>query len=223
MKKVTVILGFCVFLIFGCKKETPNMPPTKVQLEFPTQNLLCIDNTINFNWSDATDPENDVLEYRVIIAKDNQLTNIVENRTLSISEITLTLEKGIAFYWQVSAVEKERKQETKSSIFAFYTKAAGIENYAPFTATLKSPENNATVAVGNLDLVWEASDINTSDTLTYELFFGEDENPSLIESALFEKTYNVSVVSKKTYYWKVNVVDDSGAKSIGQVFSFTVE
>ena len=32
----------------------------------------------------------------------------------------------------------------------------------------------------------------------------------------------VTVETGKTYYWKVNTIDNSGAKSIGQVWSFTV-
>ena len=90
-------------------------------------------------------------------------------------------------------------------------------------ANLKSPENNTNITSGSLDLIWEGSDTNTTDTLTYELFFSEDEDPVLIENSLSLETYNVSVLSGKTYYWKVNTIDNSGAKSIGQVFSFSVD
>ena len=226
MRKAILIFSFYTicFLSVSCSKEaSQNLPPTLVQLQFPTQDLLCIDNTIPFNWSDATDPENDDLEYNIIVAKDRQLTNVVENRTLTASQITFILEKSTAFYWQVNAIDIDNNQATSSPVYAFYTKGNGVVNYAPFMANLKSPENNTNITSESLDLIWEGSDTNTTDTLTYELFFSEDEDPVLIENSLSLESYNVSVLSGKTYYWKVNTIDNSGAKSIGQVFSFSVD
>lgn len=226
MRKAIIIFNLfsiCFLAVRCSKKEAANQIPSIVQLEFPTQDLLCIDNTIPFNWSDATDPENDVLEYNVIVAKDRQLTDVVENRTLSASQFTVALEKATAYYWQVSAIDVNNNQRSNSSVFAFYTKGNGVTNYAPFMADLQTPENNGSVAAGTVDLVWEASDINTTDTLTYELFFGEDSTLTSIDNTLTAKTFSVSVVSGKTYSWKINVTDNVGAKSIGQVFTFTVD
>ncbi|WP_373942193.1 hypothetical protein OEG92_02170 [Polaribacter sejongensis] len=90
-------------------------------------------------------------------------------------------------------------------------------------ADLQTPENNGNVTEGTVDLVWEASDINTADTLTYELFFGEDATLTSVDNTLTVKSYSVSVLSGKTYSWQVNVTDNVGAKSIGQVFTFTVD
>jgi hypothetical protein len=225
MRKLVIIITLCAsgFLAVSCSKDEPaNQPPSVVQLTYPTQDLLCISNVIPFNWSDATDPENDVLEYNIIVAKDRQLTDVVENVTLSASQIEIILEKGTPFYWQVSAVDEVNNQMSTSATFAFFTKGNGVTNYAPFMADLKSPENNTNVSAGSLDLVWEATDTNTEDTLSYELFFGENGALSSIGTSLTVQTYAVSVVSGKTYSWKVNVIDNWGAKSVGQTFTFTV-
>ncbi|MFT5250041.1 MAG: hypothetical protein ACI93P_001776 [bacterium] len=226
MRKIIIIFNLCslCFLAASCSKEAPvNQPPSIVQLTFPTEDLLCIDNSISFNWTDATDPERDSIQYNIIIAKDRQLIDVIENRTVSASETSLTLEKSTAFYWQVNAVDINNNQASSSSVFAFFTKGDGVTNYAPFMADLKTPENNTSVSAGSVDLIWKGSDINTADTLTYELFFGENTTLNLLESALSAETYVVSVVSGKTYSWKVNVTDNSGAKSIGQIFTFTVD
>ncbi|WP_166387965.1 hypothetical protein [Polaribacter sp. 11A2H] len=226
MRKAIIILNLCTicFLAVSCSsKDDENKAPSIVQLEYPTKDLLCIDHTISFNWSDAIDLENDAIEYTIIIAKDRQLTDVVENRTVSASELTVTLEKSVAYYWQVNAIDVDNNQESNSEIFSFYTKGDGVTNYAPFMADLQSPENNGNVTEGTVDLVWEASDINTADTLTYELFFGEDATLISIDNTLTIKSYSVSVVSGKTYSWQVNVTDNVGAKSIGQVFTFTVD
>jgi hypothetical protein len=225
MRKIIMILNLysLCFLAVSCSKEAPvNQPPSAVQLTFPTQDLLCIENSISFEWTDATDPEKDSIRYNIIIAKDRQLTDVIENRTVSISETSLTLEKATAFYWQVNAVDIDNNQASNSSVFAFFTKGDGVTNYAPFMADLKAPENNTSVSAGSVALVWEGADTNTEDTLTYELFFGEGTALNLLESELSLETYAVSVASGKTYSWKVNVTDSAGAKAIGQSFTFSV-
>ena len=85
MRKEIIIFSLCsiCFLMTSCSKDAPvNLPPSIVQLMFPTQDLLCISNTVPLDWSDAIDAEEDVFEYNLIIAKDRELTFVVENLSL---------------------------------------------------------------------------------------------------------------------------------------------
>lgn len=225
MRKITTIFfAFCLLITsLKCSKSTPkNEAPGNFDLVFPSKDLLCIDNTITFNWNDAIDPEQDEIEYNIIISKDRQLTDIVENRTVNTSQVTITLEKGIAYYWQVNALDVANEQGTASDVFAFYTKGEAVSNYAPFMAELTSPENNGTINAGAIDLSWEASDIDATDVLTYEVLFGEGTNLNVVESALTNKNFSVTVATGNSYSWQINVTDSAGAKSIGQVWTFTV-
>lgn len=222
MKQLNVILiCFSLLVLQGCEKYK-NKAPSSVQLIFPTENLLCINNTINFDWSDAIDPENDEIEYTIIIAKDRAFTNIIENRPVGESEITLVLEKATAYYWKVDALDIDNNLGTSSETYAFYTQGSVTENYAPFSPKVITPENNAVVDAGVIFLRWIAEDINTTDVLTYELYFGENDNLVLIENDLTSQNYEITVESGKTYSWQVNVKDQNGAKSIGQIWTFTV-
>lgn len=217
------VLVFLCVLNIQCSKDEKNKAPTAVNLIYPTQNLLCTDNTINFNWSKATDPENDALEYNLIIATDRAMTNVIENSTITNLQTTVSLEKQTAYYWKVDALDINNKQGTSSEIFAFFTKGEGVLNYAPFSAELVSPENNSNQSTAtSISLTWDAVDINTTDILTYELYFGENSTLTLIDDSLSDKSHTVSVESGKSYFWKVNVKDQNGAKSIGQTWSFTV-
>ena len=218
---ISVLVFFCLLTV-QCSKEE-NKAPTAVSLIYPSKNLLCIDNTIIFNWSKATDPDNDQVTYNLIIATDREMTNIIENSTSTDVVATVTLEKQTAYYWKVDALDIKNNQGTASETFSFYTKGDGVLNYAPFSAELISPEKNSNQsATTSISLIWEASDANTTDTLTYELYFGENSSVALMDDSLSEKAFIVSVVSGKTYSWKVNVKDQNGAKSIGQTWSFTV-
>lgn len=209
-------------LALQCSKKDANQAPSTVTLIFPSENLLCIDNTVDFNWSDAIDPEANEIEYKITVATDRGLTNIVESRTVTSSQITFNLEKATAYYWQVDALDIDNNLGSSSETYAFYTQGTVIENYAPFSPKVISPENNAVVNAGTVFLRWIAEDINTTDILTYELYFGENDNLVLLENNLNSQNYEITVEAGKTYSWQVNVKDQNGAKSIGQVWTFSV-
>ena len=58
-------------------------------------------------------------------------------------------------------------------------------------------------------LQWTASDADTSDILTYDVYFGTENQPTIVTSA--------------TYYWKIVVKDNKGGQTIGQVWIFTTD
>ncbi len=225
MRKLIIIIVFVSFCLLNiqCSKTPENQAPSAVELIYPTANLLCIDNNILFDWGSATDPENDAIEYNIIIASDRAMSNIVENRTVGISQVSITLSKAQAYYWTVNALDVNNNQGSTSETFAFFTKGEGVANYAPFTAELLTPENNSQVNEGSVNLTWNAADSNDGDTLTYQVYFGENSTLTLQDDTLTTKSFIVTVESGKTYSWKVNVVDQNGAKSIGQTWTFSVD
>lgn len=203
--------------------EVVNDAPSKVDLVYPTENLLCIENSITFDWSDATDPNNDNVTYKVEISKNRDMSNIIKTETANTSQAVITLDKGVAHYWRVTATDSKGKSGDASSVFAFYTKGTGVLNVAPFTAQLVSPTVGNSVSGTDVDLKWTGADSNTGDTLKYDVFFGEDADPQTkVGDLITANSLNVTIESGKTYYWKVNTVDDSEAKSIGQIWSFKV-
>ncbi|MDO1502230.1 hypothetical protein Q2T40_19015 [Winogradskyella maritima] len=207
----------------GPPPPPPNAAPTEVsQIVFPTANLLCTDNTVNFQWSASTDPDGDPIIYRLIIANDRDLTDVVENRTVSTNSITITLQRGRAYYWNVTASDNQGNVSAASSTLAFYTSGEGVSNYAPFTAALNAPANGGTVTAGTVTLDWTGSDTDTDDVLSYDLYFGEATDPPLTQSNLSAENFDVTATAGATYYWRVDTIDDSGVKTIGQIWSFTV-
>ncbi|WP_397447392.1 hypothetical protein [Polaribacter sp. R77954] len=223
MKQLNTLFLICFCLLaFQCSKNEANQAPTAVSLIYPSENLLCIDNTITFNWSTASDPENDKVEYNIIIAKDRNLTNIIENRTISNTQLTVSLEQETAYYWKVDALDVTNDLGTASETYAFFTQGETITNYVPFTSAPITPENNSQVNSNTVNLTWDAADANSNDTLTYEVYFGETGNISLQDDTVSTKSFLVSVVSGKTYSWRVDVKDQNGAKSIGHVWTFSV-
>ncbi|NER13089.1 hypothetical protein GWK08_06540 [Leptobacterium flavescens] len=220
---VLMVLGLVSFACGGGSDgPPPNEPPTTAQLIFPSPDLLCIDNNITFDWSDATDPEGQTVRYEIVIARDRNLTQIEERRSVNQSQVTITLERAVAFYWSVTTLDSEGASSTPTPTQAFYTEGDGVANYAPFTAALVSPADEGSVDAGTVSLTWMGGDTDTEDTLTYELFFGTEVDPPSFQTGITAETFDVTVTSGMTYYWRIDTTDDSGAKSIGQIWEFTV-
>ncbi len=204
--------------------EAPSVIQTN-QVLFPTPNLLCIDNNIAFDWEDATSPDGGLVSYRILIARDRDLTMVEEIRTVTSSNVTIALEIGTAFYWNITSISSQGVQSDPSETLAFFTMGEGAVNNVPFTAAVVSPLDNATGvaidAAGMTSLTWDGADTDTSDTLSYELFFGTTNPPASFQTDLTAETADVPTTAATTYFWSVNTTDNSGATSVGRVFQFT--
>ncbi|NEW80299.1 MAG: hypothetical protein GZ086_12935, partial [Gelidibacter sp.] len=111
-----------------------------------------------------------------------------------------------------------------SSTFNLYTEGVGVTNHLPFSPVLVSPVLNSVQTTATVNLQWTASDVDTSDTLTYDVFFGTANPPTASASAnQSTSSLNRTVSASTKYYWKVVVKDGKGGQTIGQVWSFVTD
>lgn len=224
IKKYIGILVLSITLLSCGGDDGPQPPPTITveQVNFPTPNLLCIDNNIAFDWDDVVSSDDNPVTYRIVIARDRDLTQIEEMRTVSTSNVTIALDIGTAFYWTITTIDSNDLESDPSETLAFFTMGVGSVNNVPFTAALVSPEDQGTnVTSGTTTLTWDGADTDTTDILTYELFFGTTATPDSLQMDLTAETFNVTTDPATTYFWRIDTTDDSGAKSIGRVWQFT--
>jgi len=232
MKKHIYILVLTAFLwsCGGSGGDTPdpdpipeNKAPSVPSLVYPSANLLCIDNTINFSWNASTDPDGDTVSYEIQIAKDNQFTQIVQSVSNSSTTRTISLDKGVAYYWRVSAKDSKNKSSSFSSANSFYTEGEGVSNYLPFSPEVISPTLNDVITGTSATLEWNASDVD-NDPLTYDVYFGTVNPPTAtVSTNQTTKTYSVDLNGKTDYYWKIVVKDDKGGETLGQVWNFKTD
>jgi hypothetical protein len=233
MKNLLFTLTICSILWScgggGGEDPPPPPPPTNEapstpSLVEPTNNLLCIDNTVDFQWNAATDPEGDAITYQIQVSKNNQFTEIVQ--TLNGTETTrsISLEKGVAYYWRVKATDNKNASSSYSSTFQFYTEGDGVTNHLPFSPVLVNPLLNAVEQEATTTLEWTASDVDTNDTLTFDIYL-DTVNPPItkISENQSETALNVDLTSSQSYYWKVVVKDDKGGQTIGQIWNFQTD
>jgi hypothetical protein len=223
MKKIinSVVISLLVLSCTG-EDSVQNTAPTVPTLVAPINNKLCIDNTVSFEWNASTDAQKDPIIYQLQIATDNQFTQIVKTDESSLPAQTVTLNKGVAYYWRVKATDTNNASSNYSSSYSFYTEAVAVTNHLPFMPQLTLPELNANINGTTVSLVWTATDVDTNDALTYDIYLGTVYPPTTkVGSAVTNTSLAINTLQPATiYYWKVVVKDNKGGETIGQVWSF---
>ena len=222
------VIGIVLWSCGGGGDEPPPTPknnaPTVPSLVYPSNNLLCIDNVLDFDWNASIDPDGDAITYQVQVATDSQFSQITHTSTISTTNQSISLDKGIAYYWRVKATDSKNLSSNYSATNQFYTEGEGISNHLPFSPVVVSPTLNAIVQQATTTLEWTASDVDTGDVLTFDVYFGTENPPTAIDSGnQSATTLNVDLTASTTYYWKVVVKDGQGAQTIGQVWNFTTD
>lgn len=229
MKKIS-LLSILTALLISCGgsddggSDTPkeNKAPSKIgTLSFPTNNLLCSTNTLEFKWDAASDPDGDNIFYVLEISKINDFSSLEQSFDVGSTSKTTTLEKGTAYYWRVKAKDSKNLSGEYSEVYNFFTEGFGETNHVPFLPKLTAPVREAIINGSSTNLQWDASDVD-NDPLTFDVYF-DTVNPPVtkIGDNQTEKTINVDLNASTTYYWKVVVKDDKGSESIGQIWSFS--
>ncbi|PCI06247.1 MAG: hypothetical protein COB81_01220 [Flavobacteriaceae bacterium] len=204
-------------------EKPSNSAPSVPGLIYPESNMLCIDNVVTFNWKASEDPEGDAIKYEIQVSENSSFSSLLHAEKLTGVSRTFSLDKGAIYYWRVKAVDATDASSNFSPAYQFYTEGVGVTNYVPFLPNLVKPTLNQVINTQNVTLEWEAADVDVNDTLTYDVYFGENSYPSLVVESHPNKSYTQAVLPAKTYYWRVEVKDNAGAKSIGKTWLFKTD
>lgn len=224
-----VLIGVILYSCDGSKEDGPspqpiNNKPTIPTLSTPTNNLLCIDSVVTFHWNASTDPDGDAITYQIQVAKDTQFSQIAHTLTGSGTSQSISLEKGTAYYWRVKATDSISSSSEYSTTYQFYTEGEGNSNHLPFSPILIKPDLSSVIQTATTTLEWTASDVDTSDSLTFDVYFGTVNPPTTkIGDNQTEKKLDVNLDASKNYYWKVVVKDNNGGETIGQIWNFKTD
>lgn len=240
MKSITFLKCFLVIMVLSCSKNdevnskspspdstTPspdpirgaeNQAPGIPELIFPEKDQLCLGSELIFDWTNATDPEGNVLTYQLQISTNRAFTNMVEDLTVSNTKVELVMEKGHDYYWRVLAIDESNEKGEFSPSRAFYVEGEANSNYIPFIPALIAPQHNSDISPNDVVLQWESSDLD-DDRLSYDIYLGTIENPELYEVGQWQNSLEVNLEPNQNYFWKV-LVSDGSSKSIGGVWKF---
>ena len=94
-------------------------------------------------------------------------------------------------------------------------------NQPPSQPSNPSPQNGSTNISIDTTLSWSCSDPD-SDDLTYNIYFGTETNPPLIQVNHVDTFYNPgTLINDTSYYWKIVAYDTPGDSTVGDFWSFS--
>jgi len=95
------------------------------------------------------------------------------------------------------------------------------ENHPPAVPSSPSPVNGATDQPLSITLSWQCSDPD-GDTLSFDIYFGTQQDPPLISSNQHETSYQPGQLQyNSTYYWRVVAKDENNNMISGPIWSFS--
>lgn len=221
-----IYLSIIGFLIISCSGggDDPvpaNTAPTIPALVAPANNKLCLDNSVSFQWNPSTDADKDAITYQIQVAKDKGFSQIIKTVEGATNTQNIPLEKGVAYYWRVKATDSGKLSSDYSEVFSFYTSAEAVINHLPFSPDLVAPALNAVLNTTTVTLKWTATDVDATDKLVYDVYFGTVNPPATkVSENQVTNVFDVAIAASKEYYWKVVVKDNKGGETTGQTWKF---
>lgn len=196
----------------------PVNPPTVSTLIAPVNNTECLDGeNVEFRWNSSQYTDTYTINVK------NLLTQSVISQNTTSTNITIQLEQGQPYSWYIVSSSNSSSDTAESEKWKFYLKGEQTSNYAPFPADLIKPKAEETLSPGSIVFEWSGSDVDTGDTLTYDLYLGATTPPTTkIQSNISSTQVTQSITDVGIYYWKVITKDNSGSNSDSGVSKFTV-
>ena len=218
----------CIFLIVSCEgddalEEVINHPKATT-LVFPEADSECTEgtnmsdtaSTIVFKWNVAQYADSYKLQLKDLDSGNSLVYTSDEPK------ISVRLKRNNPYSWSVLSKSNTSSETATSVVWKFYNAGTGAVSYAPFPAEIVSPVLGTTIDSGIISLDWSGGDID-GDIDNYDVYFGETNPPVKIETAVEESILNtISVVSGKTYYWRIVTKDEGGNSSSSDIFKFNV-
>lgn len=198
-----------------------NVAPTVPALVAPVDNKLCVDNTVAFQWNLSTNASKDVITYQIQVAKDNTFAQIIKTNEVTTNNSSVSLEKNTAYYWRVKATDSKGLSSAYSPTYKLYTTGEAVVNHLPFSPELVQPAINTMLSTTTATLKWKATDVDTADVLTYDVYFGKTNPPTAkVSENTSAISFDVTLEPTTQYFWKVVVKDNKGGETIGQIWKF---
>lgn len=160
--------------------------------------------TVTLSWSASDFDPDDTLTYDVYFGIESSPSLIVSDLTTT-SYQPGTLAVGTVYYWKVVARD-HHGGETSLPVISFTT-----FNNPPQFIDFSPPHMSTGVSL-TPTLSWSATDPDSGDILTYNIYLGKTFPPPLVLSNQTTTSYQPAALSSETrYYWKIVAKDNHGA------------
>jgi hypothetical protein len=207
---------------FTTKANTPPDKPTLIAPENGAKLNFAKISSVNFQWSSASDPDEDEVSYEFVVVSENKVVlrkSPVLGNSISLN-VSGVFEIGKTYTWYVLAKDPHGGS-TKSDEFTFTT----YRNNPPTVPTSPYPADKADNLPNRIPRFSWVSEDPDGDQLRYDIYLGENpDNLQLLASGLTTSVFETPRLFEfgKTYYWKVVVSDGYNPPVEGPIWSFKI-
>ncbi len=180
-----------------------NTAPTKPVLALPYNGVLLTTSTVELQWSNSVDFENDEFYYELYYSSDNKVSWVKIVLSQQQNRYTLyNLVDDCTYYWYVVVVDTFMNTNV-SDEFVFYTQYL---NYPPTPAQVLTPLDYEVIRLP-YRISWSSSvDTDIFDSVVYKVEISSNENfvPLIIQKTLQETEFYLDEkLQPATYYLRV--------------------
>jgi hypothetical protein len=195
---------------FTTKDDTPPYTPHD---PIPDNQSINISVNSSLTWS-CGDPDNDTVKYTLYLGTSSNPPLEAENVT-NTTYIPNVFDFITTYFWRVDATD-DYGYTTVGPVWSFTTR----ENAPPNVPSKPVPENGSTNVYIDAILSWNCTDPD-GDPVTYDVYFGMDPNPPLVESNQLISSYEPTELNITTvYYWRIVAWDDHNHSSSSTIWDF---
>ena len=213
----------------------PNNPPHMPEYIKPYNGKTNVKISSTLSWNCVDPDPGDFITYDIYFGSSNPPTLTFSNYK-NTSYNTGKLEYDTIYYWKILAFDNHG-EKTIGPTYSFRTESSNdnsgggsnddagkSKNHQPYIPSNPYPENN----MENIDIIltlnWEGGDPDTSDSVTYDVYFGTTNPPSKMISNISDSVFNPELLeSGTTYFWKITSWDEHGKYSESPIWSFTTK
>jgi hypothetical protein len=216
-----IIIIYCLLIIgiiIGCDSDnvtdTPvNCPPDIPSNPFPSTGAIDVETNPQLTWQ-CSDSNGDTLNYDLYFGINLDLSLLDSNLTQE-NYTPGQLEERTTYYWKIVAKDIHN-DTTAGPIWHFSTTG----NLPPTVPSNPNPPDGATNQDTSIQLTWQCSDPE-DENLTYDIYFGIDSIPLLLDSNLVFNNYSAGHLQyDTTYYWKIIAYDVHQHQTEGPLWYF---
>ncbi len=191
---------------------TEEMPPSTPSNPNPADGSVDIPTSLILSWNSTdTDPI-----FFTVFLSESSPPDILGTTTLSEYDVK-SLKYETTYYWQI-VVDDRRGKITKGPVWKFKTMQK--PNTPPEKPIALFPKDSSFGVPINIALLWSSTDVD-NDKITYDLYFGRENDPPILERGITKGSYRMKRLHYSTrYYWKVVAKDGRGGTAESDVWSF---
>ncbi len=194
-----------------------NRPPAAPSEPRPDSGAVDRDTGVTLSWTCSDPDKDDELTFDLFIG--TTATPARADTGLRVPRYRPTrLKFATAYFWRVLARDRHG-YETVGPLWYFRTVRF---NNPPTTPHRPVPDSSAGAVPVYASLYWSGGDADTTDTVTYDVYFGTSSPPPLKAERIVDTSYSPSLLAyQTTYYWRIVARDNHGAITEGPVWFFT--